>query len=61
MDNSENGSEFSMPKPKAIYLGSNFEVKNLKLVYNFCINNNIELYKMKLDDFTYKLIINKLT
>jgi hypothetical protein len=61
IDDTENGIEFSMPKPKAIYLGSKFDIDNLKLVYSFCIDNKVDLYQMKLDNTSYKLIPNKLT
>lgn len=58
IDDAEIGIEFSMPKPKAIYLGSKFDPDNLKKVYTFCSTHKINLYHMKLDSSEYKLIPN---
>lgn len=60
LDTSEVGVEFNMPKAKSIYLGSEFDVDNLKKLYNFCKDNNINLYHMKLDKSEYKLTPKKL-
>jgi len=56
IDNAEIGIEFPMPKPKAIYLGSEFNPENLKDIYTFCTTNKIDLYQMKLDSAEYKLL-----
>ncbi len=56
IDNAEIGIEFPMPKPKAIYLGSEFNPENLKDIYTFCTANKIDLYQMGLDSSEYKLL-----
>jgi len=51
----EFGTECAMPKPKSIFLGSQFDADNLKKLYNFCSDHKINLYHMKLDKLEYKL------
>lgn len=54
------GAKFDMPKPKSIYLGSEFDVNNLEHFYSFCSDNGIELYQMKRSKSKYELIPEKI-
>ena len=54
-NDAEKGCDFHMPKPKAIYLGTKFPVDNLKVIYGFCCDNNIDLYRIEMHKSKYQL------
>ncbi len=50
----------STPKPKAIYLGSQIKEEHKEQFIKVCKENDIDVYKMKLDSRMYKLNLEKL-
>ena len=45
----------SMPKPKAIYVGCKTNLEDEKKLVDFCIYNDIQIYKMKMKEDAFKL------